>query len=238
MKFTRVHAVITAGFFSLAPLWHIDIPQQQHISSSSINYTVLTKEQCCNVDSYVSSTDNNTIIYCYCTNNGTLYYDEEIQSEIYNQYNSFNGELPNYELVLALWIRESNLNPKARNKNSDGTYDIGIPQLNSVTLKECERLGWYNPKEDNLTDYKVQIALGLKVLSYYTVQCRDEDISQQYQRCIRAYKLGLSGLRIEERKGNYGQNDEEVLCNDGCVYRGDYGQVKKIESGLMPCKLI
>lgn len=238
MKFNRVQAVIVAGFLSTAPLWHVEYPQQQHVSSSITNYTVLTKEQYCNSDSYVSSTSNNTILYCYCTNNGTNYYSEEVQAEIYKQYMEFEGELPNYELVLALWIRESNLDPGAYCRNYDGTYDIGIPQLNTVTLKECERLGWYNPDTDDLSDYKVQIALGLKVLSYYTVNCKDNEGDWKYYRCIRAYRLGLSGLEREESLGNYGQHDSVVVCYDGCAYRGDYGVVKKIECGLMPYKLV
>lgn len=52
---------------------------------------------------------------------------------------TYHGVNPN--LLLAVLTVESKLNPKAINKNANGTIDIGIGQINSIHLPELQRYG-------------------------------------------------------------------------------------------------
>jgi len=47
----------------------------------------------------------------------------------------------NPQLLLAVLTVESRLNPNAVNKNTNGTVDIGMGQINSIHLPELQRFG-------------------------------------------------------------------------------------------------
>lgn len=57
---------------------------------------------------------------------------------------------------------ESNLNPYAVNKNKNGTYDLGLMQINTVHLPELKKLG-LEPKD--LFYPETSIAFGAHILS-------------------------------------------------------------------------
>lgn len=44
-------------------------------------------------------------------------------------------------LLKSIAIVESNLNPSAMNRNSNGTYDIGLMQVNSIHLPRLKEIG-------------------------------------------------------------------------------------------------
>ena len=56
---------------------------------------------------------------------------------------------------------ESNLNPNAINRNSNGSVDIGIMQINSSHLKEIEKFGF---KKEHLFNPKINIYAGAWLL--------------------------------------------------------------------------
>jgi len=53
------------------------------------------------------------------------------------------------ELLQAIGIVESNLNPAARSKNKDGSYDIGLMQINSRNIPTLNR---FNISEQQLIE--------------------------------------------------------------------------------------
>jgi len=66
-------------------------------------------------------------------------------------------------LVLAIIEKESNFNPKAYNKNKDGTEDIGVMQINFHHNKRLMReYGIKSPEE--LYDVELNIELGVRIL--------------------------------------------------------------------------
>ncbi len=52
------------------------------------------------------------------------------------------------ELLIAIAKTESSLNPKALNKNGNGTYDIGIMQINTSNLSLLKRVGLIKRNEE------------------------------------------------------------------------------------------
>ncbi len=64
-------------------------------------------------------------------------------------------------LLYAIAKVESNLNPKAYNKNRNGTYDIGIMQINSFWIPKIKR---YGGSEKSLWEPCYNIYIGAWVL--------------------------------------------------------------------------
>lgn len=69
---------------------------------------------------------------------------EDLQTYIWDICQEYNIE---YELFLALIKQESNFNPKAVNKNTNGTCDLGIAQLNSVNHSYHSSLAGVSEKD-------------------------------------------------------------------------------------------
>lgn len=178
----------------------------------------------------VTATEDPTPLYAYKRGDFVQEYDVEIQKMIYKAWSEFDGTLPDYEFVLSLWISESGLDPTLVRENVNGTYDFGIPQLNTTTLEECLRRGWMAP-EDDIEDPETQIRLGLTVLSYYCENC--EGGAWPYYRAIRAYAIGKDGLEYAESIGDYGFDDEYSEGPDGIWYPGKYGEVMATERFLV-----
>lgn len=180
----------------------------------------------------VEYTYSSAPIYAYIENNFVKDYDVDIQEEIWRQWNEFEGDLPPYEMVLALWISESNLDPRAVNHNTNGTTDYGIAQLNTVTVQECSRKGWYDWQIDDIDDYRTQIRLGLLVLNEFCEKAPGGE--WEYYRAIRAYQLGVGGLEYRESIGDFGGNDTWYEGPDSIWYPGKYGKIKQIQKYLVP----
>ena len=74
------------------------------------------------------------------------------------------GEMFNVEpqLLWAIAKTESNFDIKALNKNKNGTYDIGIMQINSIHLPELKEK--YNIEQEDLYNPRVNIHIGAMIL--------------------------------------------------------------------------
>ena len=68
----------------------------------------------------------------------------------------------NVHLLYAIAKTESNLNPKAMNKNKNGSYDIGMMQINSSWLPTLRK---YGVTEENLRDPCVNLQVGAWILA-------------------------------------------------------------------------
>ena len=72
---------------------------------------------------------------------------------------------------------ESKFNPNAINRNTNGTVDIGIMQINSVHMKELNKLGF---RQEHLFNPKINIFAGAWILR----QCFDKHgVSQDGLTC-------------------------------------------------------
>lgn len=199
--------------------------QQNNVQTCEDVDSTCTQQETETVDARVAAlaaTKPVTPIYTYVDGDDVRYYDEDIQREIYRQWSEFDGILPDYELVLSLWITESGLNPYATNYNTDGTVDMGIPQINTVTIQEAYAKGWM-AYEDDIYNLDTQIHVGLCVLNYYCENCPGGDYP--YYRAIRAYGLGVDGLNYAESIGDYGQYDEWRQGPNNMWYPGKYGVI-------------
>lgn len=179
----------------------------------------------------VPATEETIPLYNYVRDDVTIAYNPEVQEEIYKQWSEFDGILPDYEFVLSFWISESGLNQYAINYNDDGTQDIGIPQINTVTIQEAYARGWMDYSDD-IYDLETQIHVGLCILNYYCEACPGGDYP--YYRAIRAYGMGEGGLEYAESVGDYGQYDYWTELPDGSYYPGKYGTIMETASRLMP----
>lgn len=200
--------------------------------SSSVTTNTNT-ESVAALNAAITATKDPTPLYMYKKGEFIQHYDTEIQNMIYEAWSEFPGTLPEYEFVLSLWISESGLDPALVRENTDGTYDFGIPQLNTTTLEECLRRGWMSP-EDDIEDPETQIRLGLTVLSYYCENC--EGGAWPYYRAIRAYAIGKGGLEYAESIGDYGFGDTYQEGPDGTWYPGKYGEVMATMKFLVDAK--
>lgn len=83
---------------------------------------------------------------------------------------------------------ESNFNPNAVNKNSNGSIDMGVMQINSVHLKELEKRGF---NKEHLFDPKINIYAGAWLL----------------KRCFNKHGVSKDGLTCYNgriKNNNYG----------------------------------
>lgn len=96
------------------------------------------------------------------------------------------------ELLQAIAITESSLDSKALHKNNDGSYDIGLMQINSRHLTHLEK---YNiTKDDLLNSPCLSVMTGAWILSGFI---------QKYGyswKAIGAYNAGGSAQRAHLRK--------------------------------------
>jgi len=68
----------------------------------------------------------------------------------------------NVHLLYAIAKTESNLNPLARNQNKNGSYDIGLMQINSSWLPTLHK---YGIDESQLKDPCINLQVGAWILS-------------------------------------------------------------------------
>ncbi len=65
------------------------------------------------------------------------------------------------KILYSIAKKESNFNPNAINRNSNGSVDIGIMQINSSHLKEIEKFGF---EKEHLFNPKINIYAGAWLL--------------------------------------------------------------------------
>lgn len=65
-------------------------------------------------------------------------------------------------LLRSIAKNESNFNPRAYHKNTDGSYDVGIMQINSSHFEQLKK---FNITEQTLYDECTNIAVGAWILS-------------------------------------------------------------------------
>jgi soluble lytic murein transglycosylase-like protein len=72
------------------------------------------------------------------------------------------------KIALAIMQAESHEDPNAINKNTNGTYDIGIMQINSVHFAQCSLSQLSDPKGNIDCAYKIYQRQGFSPWSSYT----------------------------------------------------------------------
>ncbi len=101
------------------------------------------------------------------------------------------------DVLKAVAKTESGLNPKARNKNTNGTYDIGLMQINSAWLPKLES---YGITERSLHDSCMNLKVGAWILS------RNAQKLGWNWNAIGAYNVGCARLdagECERRRNRY-----------------------------------
>lgn len=98
-------------------------------------------------------------------------------------------------LLHAIAKIESNFNPKAINKNKNGSYDYGVMQINSVHYKTLGHNIWMS-----LSDPCMNVKVGAWVLA----------------RCIKKYgytweAVGCYNATSEEKRGKYAWKAYQVI---------------------------
>lgn len=111
-------------------------------------------------------------------------------------------------LIWAMGKVESGHNPRAVNRNKNGTYDIGIMQINSIHLK---RLSKYGIRERDLYTPKVNIFVGAFILkecinkygnNWNAVSCYNgmsEENRKYFTYAKKVQKALNSGLKMAQR---------------------------------------
>lgn len=83
------------------------------------------------------------------------------------------------ELLIAIAKTESSLNPRALNKNKNGTYDVGIMQINTSNISLLKRAGiikearelWVPCKNVEAGAYILKLCVERYGLSWRAVDC-------------------------------------------------------------------
>ena len=131
---------------------------------------------------------------------------------VLSKYNDiFTHYAEEYNLPpLLLWsvgYTESGLKPNAINRNTNGTYDVGIMQINSIHLPELLAAGI---SKQDLFDPKINIGVG----AYYLRQC-----TEKYGMNAKAI-ICYNGFSRENRI--YKTYAKRVIKNLEIAYKGAY----------------
>ena len=113
--------------------------------------------------------------------------DKELQQYIYDKCKEFNFS---YELAIAVIKIESNFKVDAINKNSNGSRDSGLFQINSIHRETFKDQGF----TDMLDPYQ-NIAYGISMLSDLYHRYDDE------HRVLMAYNFGVAGAKRVVSRG-------------------------------------
>lgn len=108
----------------------------------------------------------------------------------------------NVHLLYAIAKTESNLNPGAMNRNKNGSYDIGLMQINSSWLPTLKK---YGVEETQLKDPCVNLQVGAWILSQ---NMRHLGVTWE---AVGAYNAKNPALRVKYAKKVYKNIPEEVL---------------------------
>jgi len=108
----------------------------------------------------------------------------------------------NVHLLYAIAKTESNLNPNAMNRNKNGSYDIGLMQINSSWLPTLRKHG---VSEDKLKDPCVNLQVGAWILA--------QNMQRMGVTCeaVGAYNARNPQLRIRYAQKVYKNIPREIL---------------------------
>ncbi|ALU89605.1 soluble lytic murein transglycosylase protein [Herbaspirillum rubrisubalbicans M1] len=112
----------------------------------------------------------------------------------------------NVHLLYAIAKTESNLNPLARNQNKNGSYDIGLMQINSAWLPTLKK---YGIDESRLRDPCVNLQVGAWILSQNM-----QKMGPTWE-AVGAYNARNPKLRIEYARRVYRNIPTEALVQAG-----------------------
>lgn len=104
------------------------------------------------------------------------------------------------DLLRAIAKQESNFNPKAMGKNTNGTQDIGLMQINSTWLKKGQVLGRMGVTSQDLLEPCVNLHVGAWIL---------KKNFEQFGYNWRA--IGAYNARTEYKRVNYANNVNKHL---------------------------
>jgi hypothetical protein len=113
--------------------------------------------------------------------------DKDIQQYLYDKCKEY--EVP-YELALSIIKVESNFNPDTVNKNSDGSKDKGLMQINSIHREEFLKQGY-----TSMLDPYENIAYGVSLLSEICKLYNNE------HKILMSYNFGITGARKVMSRG-------------------------------------
>lgn len=101
------------------------------------------------------------------------------------------------DLFFAIGINESGFrNIRSYSSNKDGSYDIGIFQLNSKYIDYYERTFWYRETNFNVWNPKHNIEMAALYLSHLY------SYTENWRLAIAAYNTGLHGLKKYPESAN------------------------------------
>lgn len=115
---------------------------------------------------------------------------EELQKHTWDLANKYDLS---YDMILAIMKQESNFNPKATNKNTNGSQDSGIMQINSVNRNYVSELAG---RKLDLFNTKDNVLAGVLILNQYRHNLIDKGITSQeelFERLLLSYNRGIGG---------------------------------------------
>lgn len=120
--------------------------------------------------------------------------DEEIIQFTFQKCKEYNVPA---DLFFAIGINESGFqNIRSYAPNGDGSYDIGIYQLNSKYIKYYERTFWYKEVDFDPWNPKHNIEIAVIYLKHlYT-------FTGSWQKAVASYNTGLHGLKKYPESAN------------------------------------
>lgn len=110
---------------------------------------------------------------------------------LFYEYGALFGVPPS--LLWAIAKVESNFNPSAVAKNTNGTKDIGLMQINTIHMERLKKD--YGISENHLFDVHINVAVGAQILS----------------RCLRKHGYTEKGINCYNGRTTNNQYAKKVL---------------------------
>lgn len=108
------------------------------------------------------------------------------------KYQSWETGLPE-ELLIAVAFVESSGNSSAVSRNSNGSYDLGLFQLNSEFIPFFEEKFWDSEESFDPFNPRHSIVVGSRYLAWLV------EITGSMERGIVAYNVGLGSVLLEDK---------------------------------------
>ncbi len=99
------------------------------------------------------------------------------------------------EIALGLAIVESNIQMINSEVNSNGSFDIGIMQINSRYVSYFEEQLWYRDLPFDVYDPEDNIRMGILILKHLYIE------THEWDKAIRAYNRGLYKTKADPGAG-------------------------------------
>ena len=100
------------------------------------------------------------------------------------------------EIILAIAIVESNIKMVISPQNTNGTWDIGIMQLNSKYIDYHQKTFWYKDRLFDANDPEDNIEMSIFILKNLYIQTGNWDTA------VKAYNVGCSKLKRDPDAAN------------------------------------